>query len=50
VSLICKYHHKAVQTWLQKRRKKKRKEKRKRKKERKKKNYDQTRLKAFEVK
>jgi hypothetical protein len=46
VSLICEYHHKAVQTWLQKRRKKK---KRKRKKKEKR-NYDQTHLKAFEVK
>jgi hypothetical protein len=25
VSSICEYHHKAVQTWLQKRRKEKRK-------------------------
>jgi hypothetical protein len=34
MTLICEYHQKAVQTWLQKRRKKKRKiEKKKKKKE-----------------
>jgi hypothetical protein len=35
VSLICEYHHKAVQTWLQKKKKEKKKEKEKRKKRRK---------------
>jgi hypothetical protein len=33
VSSICEYHHKAVQTWLQKRRKKERKKKKKKKEE-----------------
>jgi hypothetical protein len=33
VFLICKYHHKAVQTWLQKEEKRKEKKKKERRKE-----------------
>jgi hypothetical protein len=41
VSSICEYHHKAVQTWLQKRRKKKRKKKKEKERRKKKKIFEQ---------
>jgi hypothetical protein len=39
VSSICEYHHKAVQTWLQKKNKKEKKKRKKKKK--KEKNFEQ---------